>query len=102
METRTEYNFQGRQGGFHGQAQFSAAGVLGKLGRAQTNDGGAAGDIGFTHCLSLLHSGQARHTRTVPVTWLPKPFLPLRVTSTLRSLSRLSVTLPLSVMLSPG
>ncbi|MNO77221.1 hypothetical protein D3C76_683220 [compost metagenome] len=87
------------KGGFEGQAQFGAPGVLGKLGGAQPDNRGAPGNRKVVHAASAGHGSTSA---TVPVTWLPMEFLPLRVTSTVRVSGSWRVTLPLKVMQSPG
>ncbi|MNH21187.1 hypothetical protein D3C79_809850 [compost metagenome] len=90
---------QGFERGFQGQAQFGAPGVLGKFGRTQPDNRGAPGNRQVSHAASGSHGNTSA---TVPVTWLPMEFLPLRVTSTVRVSGSWRVTLPLKVMQSPG
>ncbi len=103
---------QGQVDGLHGQAQLTAAGLLGELGGPDAHDGGVVGEgvLFAAHRADPLDEPdelEGRVSRTVPVTWSPTLLAPRMVTSTPPrpsgpTWSSLPVTDPDMVMVSSG
>ena len=83
--------------GFGGELQLRATRVLRELGLADADDRGLVLQRDRHHAAPF---GSA--SRTVPVTWLPQPFLPATSTTSSPAASSLLFTLPTIFIVSPG